>query len=124
MADRRPRQFGWSFAVVVGLVLVLFTIAFYYAPGNAQARNMHRVDRYLAAIRPVVAADPRFKLVELSTYTGSDGCLMIHGELDSDADLEALRSIVMQHPCPRPVLWNVWVGPSGAREPRDVPSSR
>lgn len=82
---------------------------------------MRKVDRFLPTLQPAVGADPRFKLVQLRTYTASDGSLCIHGEVDSEADLAALRDVVSRFSCPRPIEWRVEVVAPEWRALRDGP---
>ncbi len=105
---------------MVCVILGAFAIAFWFAPGTVQARHMRAVDRFLPSLRPAVEGDPRFKVVELHTYTGSDGSLLVRGEVDSDADLAALREIVDQFRCPRPIEWRVEVIDPAWRAARDA----
>ena len=112
MAEPAPRGVvrpSRGFLICLGAVAVLFPVAWWLAPMNNQRRNMALVDRYVALIHPLVDGRPEFERVRWITYTANDGCLLIDGEVDSSGVLEELGALVLAHPCPRPMRWNVEV---------------
>lgn len=78
---------------VVGICLLPF------APGPKQFWNLHLAQVHADKLKPMLLADPRFRHVKVTTYTGGGGSLMLSGEIGNDEDKAALMQIVVaSHP--------------------------
>jgi len=71
--------------------------------------NMRAVEQHIPVLRTLLDSDSRFGRIELSTYTGSNGSLMVRGELDSDEALEDLKESVGDSGPPAEVEYSVIV---------------
>ena len=94
-------------------------VAVYYpfSPGGRQSANMRKADEHAALLKPTLAADARFRDVDLLSMTARGGCLQVTGEVPTKADVETLRSIITRSNPPVEVLFHV----SAKEEPATRP---
>jgi ferric-dicitrate binding protein FerR (iron transport regulator) len=86
-----------------------------YRPGE-QARNLQLADEHAAKLQPTLDADPRFRGVRLTHYTGEGGCLAAVGTVASAADLRDLQRLVIASRPPTKVIFTeVFVEPSNPK---------
>lgn len=61
--------------------------------------NMEKAARHIAVIEPAIRADARFSHVDLTAGTVDNGCLWLHGFVDSErAKADLFKIVTNSHP--------------------------
>ena len=102
--------------IIVGVALIIAT---WFSPLGLQKRNLIAAQRHVNLIVPRVRADSRFQKVRVITYTGNYGCLWIGGSVNSRAEAEALKDLVVSTNPPVATRFMVFVS-SEANGPRPI----
>jgi len=85
---------GWiriTAITIVGLALWPFT------PGYRQFRAYRRTKAIEEKLKPILAADARFKNIRIDVSYGLAGVLRVTGQVDSDPNKEELKRIITQN---------------------------
>ncbi len=84
------RADGMKIVVIalVGLIILPLT------PGARQRWNLHLAQVHADKLRTTLSKDPHFNRVQVSTYTGGGGSLMLTGEINNVDDKAALKKLV------------------------------
>lgn len=91
-----------------GLMIAALAFLFFGPTAVAQGRRLARIQEHQRVLAPRLAADPRFPSIRLGvSTTDGGGLLLVHGALDTDADLGALKALVASTEPPCPVLYRV-----------------
>ena len=108
------RFFGFNVRKVALACLVAAIVIFVYypfSPGGRQARNMRRAQQLIPQVQRKIPREVRFNQIELGSYTGAGGSLLIHGFVTSQADLTELHALLDPLKLDVPVVWHVVVTP-------------
>ena len=103
-----------QFLIIVAVVLVATAIYYPFSPGGRQSRNMKLAEQHIVTLKPMFNADPRFAGVELTSFTGAGGSLMVYGEVAAQGDVDAADALVKRSKPACPVVLRVRVRPSTA----------
>src|SRR6266404_3464340 len=90
---------------ILGVAAVLLIQRF--GPFPRQMANIAAAERHIPKLLPMLQKDSRFISIKLHSFTGSDGSLMVSGELFSESDLQDLKKIVEASKPPVAVVYNV-----------------
>jgi hypothetical protein len=116
-----PRLFG-KCCIYALLALGVFWAVWWYRGGasnHRQSTNMRAVDEYIPSLQPLLDRQTRFSRIRLSTFTASNGSLLVEGELESEEELDALKKLVADSHPPADVLYHVEVVPPEVRKMRE-----
>ena len=96
--------------IVVGLVICAFEIS----PALKQRAANAAAEEYAVHIQPQIAAEPRFKDVEVCRFSGF-GCARVIGNVATAEDLASLH-IIIEKSAPKNIViqWKVNVADSAA----------
>ena len=75
-----------------------------------QAKNLRLAERHADSLRPRIAAQPRFKDIDFSSFTGGPGpggCFSVTGSVRTEADALELAKIVVDSNPDVPIYWVV-----------------
>jgi hypothetical protein len=85
---------GWiriAAITIVGLAILPFTSGYHQFWAYRRTRALEE------KLKPILAADARFKNIRLEVSYGMAGVIWVAGQVDSDADKEELRRIIAQN---------------------------
>ncbi len=94
---------------VLGVVTAA-SIAVWFGWIPNQRHNLRVCDAHVDRLRPVLAADARWKDITLGSYTGGPppgGCFYVSGTVRTAADADMLAKIVIESMPPVPIYWRV-----------------
>ncbi len=103
-----------QFWIIVAVLVVATAIYYPFSPAGRQSQNMKLASQHIAVLKPQLAADRRFAAVDLAVFTGAGGSLIVRGNVATQADADAAKSLVKQSHPPCPVVFDVRVRPSTA----------
>ena len=93
MAKLRKRLLLDAIIVILGSAAIIVPLAI-FGPGARQRRNLRKADQHIPVIQRILGSDRRFSKIEVKRFTGHDGCIMVHGDLDLIRDYDDLKAIV------------------------------
>ena len=96
-----------DFLIALAGAVVVVAIYYPFSPGAIQRRNMAKAEAYIPTIQAALGNLPRFSRVVLRTATAHDGCLLVAGQVPTNADRDELRKIVMTTAPPVEVVFHV-----------------
>lgn len=91
---------------IVGVVIVAIVII-----TRRLDENLRKADNYIAGAKVMLAKDPRFQNVELSSFTMANGSVLVNGTVATSLDLSALQRSIQSSGPPVPVIFDVQVLP-------------
>ena len=97
---------------LVGILAVVAaaSIAVWFGWIPNQRHNLRVSDAHVDRLRPVLAADARWKDIKLGSYTGGPspgGCFWVSGRVRTAEDARTLAKIVIESKPPVPIYWRV-----------------
>jgi|GEM_PF-1497475 len=107
----------WSVVVLVALAAVIFYI------GTQQLRNLEAARKHAQLLTPHLHSNSLFKHIELGTYTGDNGCLLVAGYVEQQTDMDALRNFIESSQPPVPIKFSVIIGSNPRPGMIDVPAN-
>ena len=108
--------YGTLFLCILATLAAAFVqIAHLSRDPNAdlQSLNLVLAEQYIQKISPTLQKDTRFRGVKAWIFTGYNGSVIIGGRVASDADLLALKRIIMQNPPQITAEFQISVGNEG-----------
>src|SRR5262245_35424529 len=108
--QRLKRGPSRGFWIVLLVSLGALSVWFLTRPCNAfkQRANMEKAAAHTAKIAPSLSKDPRFTQVTVGEFTGGAcGCMFVSGVVENDADMAALKEIIVATQPPMEVLYRV-----------------
>ncbi len=109
------RAKAWLLVVAIAVAVAVY---YPFSPGGRQSANMRKAEEHAAMLKPKLAADVRWKDVDLLSLTARGGCLQVAGEVPTKADVEELRSIVNGSNPPVEVMFHVSAREGAATRPQ------
>jgi hypothetical protein len=76
------------------------------SPGD-QSRNLRLAQEFISAHEQSIRGDSRFQQVDLITFTGRGGCIMVIGIVASAADAQDLKRLISAKQPPVEVRYDI-----------------
>jgi len=121
LSSNEARRQHRLIAITLGIVLVPFFTWQIVDPGSEMWTNVNliRSRAHAPIAQSAVSGDARFNRIHVAGgYTGNSeagaksyGCLLVHGSVSTQEDLDSLRSAVMATNPPVDVRWDVRIEP-------------
>ena len=94
-------------AVFAVIAFVALLILLPFTPAEVQKQNIAKAEAHCVILRQLFSEDPLYAKVQFSSPTNET--IFIHGLVQSDTDLNSLRTGVAKSNPPRPVKYKVIV---------------